>query len=424
MFSTVTTWICGRLIEANRVKAKSYIAVCVVVNLSILFTFKYLNFAAGAVRDVMALCGMNMFVPRFALLLPVGISFYTFQAIGYIIDVYREKDAAEHNMLTYALFVSFFPQLVAGPIERAGNLLRQFHERHNFESEFVLSGVKLMIWGYFMKLCVAENVSSYVDAVFNNLPYHTGTSVLVASFFFTFQIFCDFGGYSLIAIGAAKCMGFTLMQNFNHPYLSTSMRDFWRRWHISLSSWFTEYVYIPLGGNRCSKTRHMANTLVTMLVSGLWHGANWTFVLWGGYHGVLMVIQSLFSKRGKTCDKDINTLCGMFARCAQSVGCFVLVLVGWIFFRANNLSDLELAFHKILYEQGSMFNGEGMPSIIMSLMLIGVLMLKEIKDEMRLTVHLMHSDNIYISAVSSGLMVVVILLCAQFSGAQFIYFQF
>ena len=247
LLSTTTTWFCAikmnKASNTNKFRRKIYLSLCILFNLSILFVFKYLNFITEFVFSLLELCNLRMPIPHFDLLLPVGISFYTFQAIGYTIDVYKEKIEAEKSFYVYALFVSFFPQLVAGPIERAANLLCQFHKKHTFDANQFIEGLKLMVWGYFMKLCIAENVAPYVNAVYNNIPNHNGTSILLATFFFTFQIFCDFGGYSLIAIGTARCLNFTLMQNFNRPYLTTSMRDFWRRWHISLSSWFTEYVY-------------------------------------------------------------------------------------------------------------------------------------------------------------------------------------
>ena len=278
LFSTVTTWGASLLIartpQACRRRRRLWLWSCIGANLAILFLFKYFNFITGEVFSLLDMLGVRMEVPHFSLLLPVGISFYTFQAVGYIVDVWRGTVEPARSLGRYALFVSFFPQLVAGPIERSSNLLPQFGYVHRFDGLKIIEGLKMMMFGYFMKLCIADSVSGYVDAVYNNLPYHTGPSVWLATFFFTFQILCDFGGYSLIAIGAARCMGFDLMQNFRQPYLAGSFKDFWRRWHISLSSWFTDYVYISLGGNRCSRRRQTANTMATMLVSGLWHGAS------------------------------------------------------------------------------------------------------------------------------------------------------
>jgi len=422
-FSTLTTWCCGNMIDSST-RGQRYrrtaLWVCLAVNFSILFVYKYLNFATASVYGLLAHLGILMEVPHFELLLPVGISFYTFQAVGYALDVYRHEVRHEKNLLTYALFVSFFPQLVAGPIERSKNLLPQFHTPHPLDGAMVVEGLKLMVWGYFMKLCIAENVSSYVDAVFNNLAYHNGTSILLALFFFTFQIFCDFGGYSLIAIGAARCLGFRLMQNFRHPYLATSVRDFWRRWHISLSSWFMDYVYIPLGGSRCSEAKHQRNLFVTMVVSGVWHGANWTFVLWGAYHGVLQCLGSL-KRRYAICPMSDTSL---LSRTLQVACTFVMAMLGWCFFRANSLSDLGLALRKMATEHGMLYNGDGKPAIVLPLALILLLMLKEMKDEYGWNIHLMHNSRMWVSVLSTSAMIILILMCASFEGGQFIYFQF
>ena len=364
----------------------------------------------------MSLAGFRLYIPHSDFLLPVGISFYTFQCIGYIIDVYRKDIKPEKNLITYALFVSFFPQLVAGPIERAKNLLPQFHTQHTFDGDSFIDGLKMIIWGFFMKLCIAGNVAPYVDAVYNNVPNHNGTSFLLATFFFTFQIFCDFGGYSLIAIGTSKCLGFKLMQNFNHPYLSLSVKEFWRRWHISLSSWFSDYVYIPLGGSRCSKVKHYRNLMITMLTSGLWHGANWTFVCWGGLHGLYLICNSYYSKLTK---KRV-----IAPKIVRIVFTFSFISLAWIFFRANSITDALTIIHGIFTNQGSLFKGDGIPSLILPLFMIGILLCKEIKDEYHLKISLMHNTNPWISIPSSAIVIIIILLCAEFNSGQFIYFQF
>lgn len=365
------------------------------------------------------MCGVEMYVPQFTLLLPVGISFYTFQAVGYLVDVYRGDIAPEKSLPTYALFVSFFPQLVAGPIERAKNLLPQFHDSHSFSGYNLLEGLKMMTWGYFMKLCIAEGVAPYVNAVYNNIEMHNGTSIWLATFFFTFQIFCDFGGYSLIAIGTALCMGFSLMQNFRQPYLARDIKDFWRRWHISLSTWFSDYVYKPLGGNRCRTAKHQRNLFITFLVSGLWHGANWTFVIWGAYHGLLNVLLTLKRKFVKEIKplRRLRIMGGIIAT-------FIVSMFGWMLFRANSLSDARVAFTKMLHPGGMLYNGEGKPAIVLPLVLIILLMLREIRNERKMKLALTSHSNIYVSATSTALLLIVILLCASFESGQFIYFQF
>lgn len=283
--STIITYLCSLLLEkyqTDRGKKRLFLTISLIINFGILFLFKYFNFVNETMFSVMEYLGVRWAVPNLDILLPVGISFYTFQAVGYTIDVYRGQLKAERHFGIYALFVSFFPQLVAGPIERASNLLPQFREKHVFNTSMAIDGLKLMLWGYFMKVVVADRLAVYVDAVYNNVDQHNGTSLLLASILFSFQIYGDFGGYSLIAIGAAKIMGFRLMTNFKRPYFATSIKAFWSRWHISLSTWFKDYLYIPLGGNRVSRKRHYYNLFVTFLVSGVWHGANMTFVIWGG----------------------------------------------------------------------------------------------------------------------------------------------
>lgn len=380
MITSLSTWGCALQIGHHEKQKKLIITLCIIVNLMILFTFKYYNFTVNTITSTMSLTGFRLYIPHSDFLLPVGISFYTFQCIGYIIDVYRKNIKPERGLITYALFVSFFPQLVAGPIERAKNLLPQFHSTHTFDGDSFIDGLKMMIWGFFMKLCIAGNVAPYVDAVYNNVPNHNGTSFLLATFFFTFQIFCDFGGYSLIAIGTAKCLGFKLMQNFNHPYLSLSVKEFWRRWHISLSSWFSDYVYIPLGGSRCSKVKHYRNLMITMLTSGLWHGAYWTFVCWGGLHGLYLICNSFYSTLTKK---------RVFApKLIRILFTFSFISLAWIFFRANSITEAFTIISKIIIDHGPLFMGDGIPSLILPILMIGALLFKEIKDEYHTIFHL------------------------------------
>lgn len=250
--------------------------------LGILFFFKYFDFISYNMIELLNVFSIQLHPITLKLLLPVGISFYTFQTLSYVIDVYKGDVAAERHFGKYAAFISFFPQLVAGPIERAENLLPQIKQKKQFNFDQVLFGLKLIIWGLFKKMVVADNFAIYVDRVYENIFQFQGFSLTLATFFFSIQIYCDFSGYSDIARGAAKLMGIELMENFRSPYFSASIKEFWSRWHISLSTWFRDYIYIPLGGNRVSKVRHYLNLLITFLVSGFWHGANWTFIAWGG----------------------------------------------------------------------------------------------------------------------------------------------
>lgn len=285
LFTTIASYVAALLMEKyeNKKAKKIVLLATAVLCLGVLFFFKYFNFVSSSVAELLSLISIQFSPLTLKLLLPVGISFYTFQTLSYVIDVYRGDVKAEHHFGYYATFISFFPQLVAGPIERTENLLPQIKAQHTFDYEQATYGLKLMAWGFFKKIVIADSLSVYVSKVYNAPQSFEGFALILATVFFTFQIYCDFSGYSDIAIGTAKLMGINLMTNFKSPYFSTSIKEFWSRWHISLSTWFRDYVYIPLGGNRVSKVRHALNLLITFLVSGLWHGANWTFVLWGGY---------------------------------------------------------------------------------------------------------------------------------------------
>lgn len=418
--STLLTYLCGIFVENHKNekhKKKLFLTISLIINFSILFIFKYFNFINDSIFAIMEYFGIRWNVPNLNVLLPVGISFYTFQAVSYSIDVYRGTIKAEKNFITYALFVSFFPQLVAGPIERAQNLLPQFHEEHKFNYNNVVQGLKLMLWGFFMKICVADTLSEYVNAVFNNVEHHNGTSLILATIFFTFQIYCDFGGYSNIAIGAAKVMGFRLMENFHYPYFSLNIKEFWRRWHISLSSWFMDYVYIPLGGNRVKYPRHLLNLMITFLVSGIWHGANWTFVLWGALHGCYQVIGNVFRKYIYT-PKYTTIISKVFS----TLFCFILVAFAWIFFRANNVNDAFIIIEKIFTQHGELFvNPDSFANGFAGLF---ILIIKDFKDNFNINIHLMNSKYVVIRYVSVVALITYIILFGSFGSGQFIYFQF
>lgn len=396
-------------------KRRMFLTGSLILNLGILFLFKYYNFAAENISFLLHKLGLAIQIPEFELLLPVGISFYIFQALGYSIDVYRGKTNVEKNFFTYALFVSFFPQLVAGPIERSTNLLQQFKHKLPFSYDNVMSGIRLMLWGYFLKLVLADRCALYVDAVFNNVVHHNGGSFLLASFFFPFQIYGDFAGYSLTAIGAAKIMGFKLMENFRRPYFATTVTDFWHRWHISLSTWFKDYVYIPLGGNRVSTQRCYFNIMTTFIVSGIWHGANWTYIVWGTIHGMLQCIERYLGwNSAKFNTGKLKFIHWLFTFC--------IVCLAWIFFRANNISD---AFTIL----GGIFTNPGMPylrladflAIAMALFLVFI---KESIDEYKLNIHISDSHLWIVRHLYIVFMIAYIILFGVLNGDQFIYFQF
>jgi len=296
LFTTGISFYAARMMErtADKVMRKQILWATALACLGVLFYFKYFNFVAQSVTDVLKLTSIQYSPLTVDVLLPVGISFYTFQTLSYVIDVYRGDVKAEQHFGHYATFISFFPQLVAGPIERTRNLLPQIVAEHVFDYNQATYGLKLMAWGFFKKLCIADVLTKYVKTVFDCPTQHHGFALLLASVFFTIQIYCDFSGYSDIAVGTAKLFGIDLMTNFRNPYLSQSVKEFWSRWHVSLSTWFRDYVYIPLGGNRVTAYRNMFNLLVTFLLSGLWHGANWTFVAWGG-HMVWLLLWKIHS---------------------------------------------------------------------------------------------------------------------------------
>ncbi len=338
--SVAITWLSGILMERKALHKGAVLFLSLFLNLSILIAFKYYNFFAESVFSLSTILGIPWKPSSLNVLLPVGISFYTFQALGYSIDVYRGTVPAERNFITYALFVTFFPQLVAGPIERTANLLPQFKTRRSFDYDNAADGLKLMAWGMFKKVVIADRLSPLVNTVYNSPASFSGAAFAVATVFFAFQIFCDFSGYSDIAIGSARVMGFRLMRNFDRPYFSRSIQEFWKRWHISLSSWFKDYLYIPLGGNRAATARVMLNLFITFTVSGLWHGANWTFLIWGSLNGCYLIASSLTKDWRRSIVKAVrlDRLPRVHAVLQVAVT-FALTCLAWIFFRANDIGD-------------------------------------------------------------------------------------
>ncbi len=339
---------------------RPYLYLSLASNLGTLFVFKYFNFFREAVGQLAGALHLPLAAgPALGLLLPVGVSFYTFQSVGYIIDVYQGRLAAERDFGRFALFVAFFPQLVAGPIERGGHMLPQYRQPHAFDYQRVASGLRLMAWGLFKKVVVADRLALLVNPVFNAPRQHpAGPLLVLATLAFTFQIYADFSGYTDMARGAARVLGFEFNLNFRQPYLSASVPEFWRRWHISLSSWFRDYLYIPLGGSRVGPARAYGNLLAVFLISGLWHGANWTFLVWGGLHGLYLVA----STWARPAREWLAQLTGLAARPRLRRGLgvlvtFALVAYAWIFFRANNLGDAVFISRHLLRGWGPLGGG-------------------------------------------------------------------
>ncbi len=334
--------------EASR-RRKQLLLISVAANLTLLGFFKYFNFFADSVAGLLDLFGMHAGFVTLNIVLPVGISFYTFQTMSYTIDIYRRKLTPTRNLLDFALFVSFFPQLVAGPIERAVNLLPQITSRRRITSSQINAGLFLLVWGYYKKVVIADNVAKIADQIFNGYTQYHGLDLLIGTLAFTLQILCDFSGYSDIARGLAKLMGFDLMVNFKLPYFALNPSDFWLRWHVSLSSWLRDYLYIPLGGNRGGSARTQRNLALTMLLGGLWHGAAWHFVIWGGFHGLILALYRVFDRHPEHLDpwngqyRTARIISKMFLM-------FTLTIIGWVFFRAATA-------HQIVYMLTEVFGG-------------------------------------------------------------------
>lgn len=342
-FTTACSYASGLLIAGSdsRRRKKFWMWLNIAINLGILAIFKYFDFFAANFAALLNSVGITVDGITLGLVLPVGISFYTFQALSYSIDVYREKIKPTHDPVSFFAFISFFPQLVAGPIERAVNILPQFEHERTFDYAMAVSGLRLMLWGFFKKTVVADNLGPYVDSVFANYETAGSLTLIGAALMFTIQIYCDFSGYSDIGIGTGRLFGIQLMRNFNLPYFSRSIGEFWRRWHISLTSWFRDYVYIPLGGSRVKSQKIARNTLVVFLVSGLWHGAAWTFVAWGAYHAVMFMPGIIRGKKDKFKNSTVaeNRRWPSFYESLLMGRTFLLVAIGWILFRSDSLSD-------------------------------------------------------------------------------------
>ncbi len=346
LFTTAVSYFASIYMEKSEKPWQRKLLLCasLTASLGVLFFFKYFDFLVGSITGIF---GKESFALN--LMLPVGISFYTFQTLSYVIDVYRKKIPAERNFFYYALFVSYFPQLVAGPIERPENLLPQLKEKKIFNKHDALVGAKFTLLGFFKKICVADLLAGFVNSVYNN-PGDVGAfGVILATVFFAIEIYCDFSGYTDIAIGVSRIMGIRLMKNFDKPYSSRTITEFWSRWHISLSSWLRDYLYIPLGGSRCKKWRHLLNLFIVFLASGLWHGAAWTFVLWGAFHGVIRIISELtLKKRNALLTKAGISPDSRPVSLIRTFNTFILVLFSWMIFRANSISDLGILLKSLV----------------------------------------------------------------------------
>ncbi|MEP6711608.1 MAG: MBOAT family O-acyltransferase [Ferruginibacter sp.] len=433
-FTIIIDYFAGIYIENAKGKRRKLLLIfSLIANIGVLAVFKYYNFINHNFSFLLHGFGLSNPIPYLSILLPIGLSFHTFQAMSYTIEVYRGHQKAERHFGIYSLYVMFYPQLVAGPIERPQNLLHQFREKFDFDYDRVTSGLRLMAWGLFKKVVIADRLAIAVDTVYNNPQQHNSLSLVIATIFFAFQIFCDFSGYSDMAIGAARIMGFKLMANFNKPYQSKSIDEFWKRWHISLSSWFKDYLYISLGGNRVTIPRWYLNLFIVFLISGLWHGANWTFVIWGALHGFYLI----FAQLTKNFREKVNKIFFLDRVSFLPVlVTFSLVAFAWIFFRANDVysaiyiighifTGIPDLFHKLLSHQ-PVIEYLGLSAVDMTLSVLLIVILETvhyIQSKKNISVLFLRKPVYIRWAVYCGL-VLGILFFGVFENRQFIYFQF
>jgi len=418
----VIDYFAGRLIESSvGVKRKYFLLASLVANIGILFFFKYFHFFTDNLIVIAKWCNISLQQPNWHILLPVGLSFHTFQAMSYTIEVYRGNQTSEKHFGIYALYVMFFPQMVAGPIERPQNMLHQFHADHYFNEARIVSGLRLMLWGFFKKIVIADRAAIIVDQVYGNPHNYGGLSIIWASLLFSFQIYCDFSGYSDIAIGAARVLDFKLMTNFKRPYFSASITEFWHRWHISLSSWFRDYLYIPLGGNRIKLSRTIMNLLITFIISGLWHGADWKFLIWGGLNGLFITIEYLWRKKQWPSPfKTVPQFVSIFLT-------FLLISISWIFFGAHNVNDAFYMCSKVFNNQDF---GLSWQEVILNkdsqtaCLFILILLVVEYLQEKSIKINLLQAQPIWIRWSLYIVVIWVIFLFGQFGERQFIYFVF
>ncbi len=430
LFSTVINYYMSLKIKStnNKNKKKLYLNIALFISLGILFVFKYLTLINETFRTLFLYINVDYPFNSLNILLPMGISFYTFQTLSYTIDVYKERVTPQRGFLRLTLFIIFFPQLVAGPIERSDRLMPQLFKKKNFNLIRTIEGVQIMLLGYFKKVVIADRLSIAVNTVYNNPHNYSGLYFIITTILFAFQIYCDFSGYSEIALGCAKVLGIELMENFKRPYFSKSIKEFWRRWHISLSTWFKDYVYIPLGGNKVSTIRKYFNLFITFLISGLWHGANWTFVIWGMLHGLYQIIGTITFKFRKS----IGELPKLF----KIIITFSLVCFAWIFFRANTIGDAIYIVTNLFNDISEWTNkdylykavthmGLNFLEFIIAIASVLLLLLYEFLSRKIDLYKKLNTGNIILRGAFYITLVIIILTMGVYHNAsQFIYFQF
>lgn len=415
---TAVTYIFARLIERHNARGDKKYLVWAGVLLAILplLWFKYYNFLNDNISALLSPLGLHPSMPRMNLVIPLGISFFTFQAVGYLCDVYYRRIDAERNWWHYMLFVGFFPQIASGPISKASELLPQIKADRRLRADEVTQGAKWFLWGLFLKVVLADRLGITVDTVLPNYAHYNGSTLAYASALYSLQLYGDFAGYSLMAIGVGRMLGFNLVNNFRRPYLAATVTDFWRRWHISLTRWLTTYVYIPLGGSRCSKPRHYLNILATFLVSGIWHGANWTFIAWGGLHGLLQL-----GEKATRLDKAANR----YFRPLRILLTFLLVTLAWVLFRMPTLADGWHVIAKIFTDPGGPVSTSATNTdIFLTLSAILCVLIVEWCEEYRPGLTLLNHRRRIVRWATYIALVCAILLCGVLDAGSFIYVSF
>jgi alginate O-acetyltransferase complex protein AlgI len=429
LFSACIDYVVAILLDKTAAKTarRLLLLTSLVSNLGLLFFFKYYDFFVNSLATVGSAFSYQPTLPVLSLLLPLGISFYTFQALSYTIDVYRQEREAEHHAGYFMLYLMYFPQLVAGPIERSTRLLPQLREYHAFSWDAIKSGVRLVIWGLFVKMAVADRLAPVVDVIYNQPQAWSAGTLILGTIFFAFQIYCDFGGYSLIAIGCARMFGVDLMRNFAHPYLATNIIDFWRRWHISLSTWFRDYVYMPLGGNTGPRRRYLTNVMIVFLISGLWHGASWTFVIWGAFHGTWSILSRVTRDiRARIVNEQLSWAPVWFLTLYRTLFTFTMVCVGWIFFRAPTFADASAVLSGIFTGQPG--TGQSLPfderTMLANWMLVGIVIAWDFYGTGRLKFDVVTRAPVALRYAGALVLLLMFMMFANFGGHNFIYFQF
>lgn len=415
LYVTAISYLFGILISKHRRKDLLWIGI--ILTLFPLAFLKYSTFVNETIKDCLAFVGINISCSSISFIMPLGISFFTLQAIGYLSDTYQNKIKAEKNWWDYMLFIGFFPQIASGPINRAPDLLPQIKAERKFIPSQAIQGLKWLLWGMFLKVVMADRLGLYVDSIFNNYQNQSGFSCFVGSLLYTFQIYGDFAGYSFMALGVGELFGFEMINNFKRPYLSVSVTEFWHRWHISLSTWLRDYIYIPLGGSRCSKIKNYRNIFITFLVSGIWHGANWTFIFWGALHGIFQVLEKAF-KLQKVEGNGIYRFFRIFLT-------FIIINFTWIIFRMPSISD-SLSFIERIVTNHSFKLANITPSMMVFIgMSVTIVVMKDLMDEyLKPSSTLLHHRNALVRWATYIVLLLMILSCGVFDASQFIYVSF